>query len=151
VHSAGYIHRDIKPENVAVDTDGSLVLIDFGITYLTTQDTRITEPGAISPLTRAYAAPEQLDPSRLPIARTDLFQLAVTAYVVATQAHPFLTPAEPWTATTYLDRVTAGADQTVLLASGVPEDVADLIVKCLSAEPFRRAKTAIKARAALQD
>lgn len=36
LHTQGVIHHDIKPENIFFDTDGKLLLADFGIATLTT-------------------------------------------------------------------------------------------------------------------
>ena len=54
-HAQGVIHRDIKPENIMLKSDGSPVLIDFGIAHqegASTGHTRMATGG--------YAPPEQL-------------------------------------------------------------------------------------------
>lgn len=57
-HSRGIVHRDIKPGNLMLQSDGSPVLLDFGIAVQEGQD-RLTREGIV-PGTVAYAAPEQV-------------------------------------------------------------------------------------------
>ena len=60
VHAHNILHRDIKPENVFVDTDGHIVLGDFGIACL------FDEPAPKANITRgcvgtpAFSSPEVL-------------------------------------------------------------------------------------------
>lgn len=150
LHRAGYIHRDIKPENVALNSAMEPVLIDFGIAFVPSGP-RITEPGLLGPRTPEFAAPEQFDASDLPDRRTDIFQLALTTYVIATSIHPFLT-----TGTTarrqpekYLQRIREGADRDPLLVSGFSEHDTDIVIQCLGAEKHSRFRTADAALFAL--
>lgn len=58
VHEKGYLHGDIKPSNLLVRTDGSVVLIDFGLsTRIGHNGTRILGPNYRGG-TERFAAPE---------------------------------------------------------------------------------------------
>ena len=60
VHAHNIVHRDIKPENVFVDTDGHIVLGDFGIACLFDESasTTYTTRGCVG--TPAFSSPEVL-------------------------------------------------------------------------------------------
>jgi serine/threonine-protein kinase len=76
VWNKNIVHRDIKPNNILIDKLGNVKIIDFGIAR-DLDDKTITSFGG-APLTKAYAAPEQLkyDKSRITI-RTDQFALGI--------------------------------------------------------------------------
>jgi len=54
LHAAGIIHRDLKPSNIAVKSDCSLKILDFGLARTATQSFSMT-PYVV---TRYYRAPE---------------------------------------------------------------------------------------------
>ncbi len=58
-HERGVAHRDLKPANVIVRTDGSPVMVDFGISA-TEGESRLTRTGAVIG-TPQYLPPEALD------------------------------------------------------------------------------------------
>ena len=88
------IHRDLKPSNILVTHDGSLKLLDFGITRLLAPGHEVTEfPGSgLRLMTLAYASPEQIRGESVTTA-SDVYALGVLLYEVLTGRHPFRTPA----------------------------------------------------------
>ncbi len=86
-HQAGIVHRDVKPSNVLVSHDGRLLLADFGVARLETEDSLITRTGAVLG-TPAYMSPEQAAGDTA-TAKSDLYSLGATLYQLATGALPF--------------------------------------------------------------
>lgn len=85
LHQRGLIHRDIKPENLFVRSQGTLVLMDFGISL--GQDlTRATATGMVLG-TPAYMAPEQVGGQS--VSATDQYAAGVVAFVCLTGQRPF--------------------------------------------------------------
>lgn len=75
IHGAGepVIHRDIKPENIIVREDGSIALIDFGISRIFKQD---GEADTFVSGTEAFAAPEQYGFMQTDV-RSDIYSFGI--------------------------------------------------------------------------
>src|SRR4051794_23680302 len=86
-HAAGLVHRDVKPANVLLDADDHVYLTDFGLTRLTSSDTRITETGRWLG-TVEFASPEQLRGDRCD-ARSDVYALGCVLFAALTGGPPF--------------------------------------------------------------
>ncbi|HST62990.1 MAG TPA: serine/threonine-protein kinase [Longimicrobium sp.] len=91
VHAAGMVHRDLKPSNVLFAADGSLRLIDFGVSA------RVGSRGTLGASweeddvgTLAYSAPEQLlHPATATHPAADVYSLGVLLYEMASGRLPF--------------------------------------------------------------
>ncbi|HEY5923020.1 MAG TPA: serine/threonine-protein kinase [Kofleriaceae bacterium] len=81
-HAAGIIHRDIKPANVLIAAGGRLLLADFGVARLETEDSLVTKTGSVLG-TPAYMSPEQASGDTA-TAKSDLYSLGATLYQLAT-------------------------------------------------------------------
>ena len=85
------IHGNIKPPNILIDQNYALLLSDFG-SVMRLQQGDATQMLPQSPITIAYAAPEQLlspgNPSQLSAA-TDQYALGVLVYELLTGEWPF--------------------------------------------------------------
>ncbi|MGW2013789.1 serine/threonine-protein kinase [Streptomyces sp. NPDC001927] len=126
IHAAGVIHRDLKPANVLVAEDGPRV-IDFGIARAA-DATGLTGTG-LRIGTAAYMAPEQALGHAVTPA-TDVFALGALAAYVAGGALPFGTGPE----SAALYRVVhEPAD-----LSRVPEELREIVGRCLAKAPERR-------------
>jgi formylglycine-generating enzyme required for sulfatase activity len=76
------VHRDVKPENVMIVPDGSIRLMDFGISKLMAS-TQMTAASVVMG-TPMYMSPEQIRNSRDVDARADVFSIGVVLYEMLT-------------------------------------------------------------------
>ena len=94
-HRRLVVHRDLKPSNVLVtrgeDGTRGVKLLDFGIAKLLDQDdVELTTLHARTPMTRAYAAPEQIRGEPVTTA-TDVYGLGLLLFETLTGRRPFAT------------------------------------------------------------
>ncbi len=135
-HTHLIVHRDLKPGNVLVATDGTVKLLDFGIAkWLDPEqadDWQATRTG-LTPMTVAYASPEQLRGSAVSTA-SDIYSLGIILYELLTGRHPF-TDSTPAVA---LQQRDAGPPATRTTGTPLPADLEAIIRMALRAEPEAR-------------
>ncbi|WP_376796225.1 serine/threonine protein kinase [Thermogemmatispora sp.] len=90
-HERGVIHRDVKPANILKTPEGRLLLTDFGLVKIISEEranqVRLTGPGA--PVgTPDYMSPEQVLGQPVD-GRADLYSLGVILYQMVTGVAPF--------------------------------------------------------------
>lgn len=126
IHRVHVVHRDLKPSNVLLAPDGPRV-IDFGIS-VAADDTKLTTTGAVvgSP---GYLPPEQLVGREVGPAG-DVFALGALLVYAATGTGAF--GGGPAYAVNY--RV-VHEDPDL---AGLPDGLADVVVRCLAKDPGRR-------------
>lgn len=88
-HGQGAVHRDVKPQNVMIDTDGRVLLTDFGIAQAPEGrgGERLTRTGIFMG-TPEYISPEQASAQRVD-GRSDLYSLGIATYEIITGVVPF--------------------------------------------------------------
>lgn len=94
VKKVNLVHRDIKPSNLMMTPEGSVKIIDFGLTKsIPGGDTQgfemITLAGFVG--TPDYASPEQLNEQTVDVA-SDIYSLGVTLWFLLTGRPPFRGP-----------------------------------------------------------
>ncbi|KAI8809436.1 kinase-like domain-containing protein [Cladochytrium replicatum] len=85
LHSLGIIYRDLKPENILLDSDGHVVLTDFGLSKVSLDGTR-TVCG-----TAEYMAPEIIQEQTYD-QFVDYWSLGILLFDMLTGAPPFVGP-----------------------------------------------------------
>nr|MDQ3038095.1 serine/threonine protein kinase [Myxococcota bacterium] len=134
----GLVHRDVSPQNVLLSRSGEVKLGDFGIAKATQRAD--TTQANLRRGKYAYMSPEHV--SREPLgARSDQFGLAVMLYEMLTGARPYDGESPLIT----LDRIRAALPPDV---GAIPEDVADIVLRCLARDPgdrFRETDALVRA------
>ncbi len=125
------VHRDIKPENVMILPDGSVRLMDFGISKLMSNPNLTSDSVVMG--TPRYMSPEQLQNTANVDARADLYSLGVMLYEVITGITP-----------SALRKTASEA------AHEVPPALDSIIEKCVAPDPSKRFQTAGELREALR-
>lgn len=88
IHAAGVVHRDLKPGNVMLRDNGTIALIDFGISSSIDVDLIGREGTAITG-TPYYMSPEQAAGAP-PDERADLYALGIMHYQMLTGEKPYV-------------------------------------------------------------
>jgi serine/threonine protein kinase len=89
IHTAGVVHRDLKPGNIMLRDDGTIALIDFGISHSAHVNAEAKDDAAQQIAgTPYYMSPEQARGAATD-ERTDLYALGVILYQMLTGAKPF--------------------------------------------------------------
>ncbi|MDX3311933.1 serine/threonine-protein kinase [Streptomyces sp. ME08-AFT2] len=127
IHRVGVVHRDLKPSNVLLAEDGPKV-IDFGISR--PKDSELhTETGKLIG-TPPFMAPEQFRRPREVGPAADVFALGSVMVHAATGRGPFDSDSP------YVVAYQVVHDEPDL--TGVPENLAPLVTRCLAKEPEDR-------------
>ncbi|MGH7674572.1 MAG: protein kinase domain-containing protein, partial [Gemmatimonadales bacterium] len=85
-HRRGVIHRDIKPANIMLDTEGWVIVTDFGIAKVV--DAQHLTMTGVTVGTPSYMSPEQCAAKDI-TASTDQYSLGIVAYEMVTGKVPF--------------------------------------------------------------
>lgn len=125
------IHRDIKPENVMIGRDGTVKLMDFGISKLMANPNMTATSMVMG--TPQYMSPEQLRNSAKVDARADIYSMGVMLYEILTGTVPG----------DVLEPISVNARH-------IPKSLDPIIAKCLEAQADKRYATAAELRRALE-
>jgi len=90
IHAAGLVHLDLKPGNIMLREDGTIALIDFGISKSTTggeESTVQPREGVIG--TPYYMSPEQADGAQTD-ERSDLYAIGIILHEMLLGKKPFV-------------------------------------------------------------
>ncbi|WP_405817773.1 serine/threonine-protein kinase [Streptomyces sp. NBC_01390] len=127
IHRVGVVHRDLKPSNVLLAEDGPKV-IDFGISRPKDSELR-TETGKLIG-TPPFMAPEQFRRPREVGPAADIFALGSVMVHASTGRGPFDSDSP------YVVAYQVVHDEPDL--TGVPPNLAPLVLRCLAKEPEDR-------------
>jgi tRNA A-37 threonylcarbamoyl transferase component Bud32 len=141
IHAGGVLHRDLKPGNIMLREDGSIALIDFGLSKDAALALDITETGTIFG-TPHYMSPEQGHAEALD-ERSDLYSLGIILYEMLTREKPYR--AENPMAIVYKHR----KDALPLLPTKFAQ-VQPVLERLLAKDPADRYASAIEAASALE-
>jgi serine/threonine-protein kinase len=142
-HAARIVHRDIKPSNIIASQRGGVYdlakLVDFGLATMAEEapEIKLTQEGAIagSPL---YMAPERFLEDDEPDARADIYSLGAVGYYLLAGQPPFR-------GDTPVKVMIAHAREPVVplrqLDPSLPEDLEQVILRCLAKAPEDRYQT----------
>src|SRR5450759_1602210 len=127
-HDQKIIHRDVKPDNMLIDTNGTILLSDFGIAALSLSSSS-SRGGAGTPF---YIAPEQIAGKALPA--SDQYALGITVYEWLCGEVPFVgTPSE--ITSRHLNMPPQPLQQKGVF---VGPQVEDVIARALAKDPSQR-------------
>jgi eukaryotic-like serine/threonine-protein kinase len=131
-HDHGIIHRDIKPGNILLTPDGSVRVVDFGISRAVSDVSR-TVPGLLLGSIQ-YCSPEQVlgeavGPS------SDVYSLGIVLYELLTGARPFDGSSPVAVA---LERIRRQPRPPGEVVGDLPAGIDELVMRAVARDPGER-------------
>lgn len=156
-HEHGIVHRDLKPANIAMRSDGTVKVLDFGLAQTLEGECSDAEGAAaavtltdiaagMGPGTPAYMSPEQARGVRTD-KRTDIWAFGCVLYELLTGQRPFGGDRTSDVVARILEREPAFD----ALPSDTPAPIRRLLRRCLQKEPQDRLRDIGDARLELSD
>jgi serine/threonine protein kinase len=144
LHERGVVHRDLKPENIMLCEDGTLRLMDFGISK-GAASRRLTFVG-FAPGTPHYMAPERVNGKRGD-GRTDIYGLGAMLYEMLTGAIAF----HDEDITVIMNsRVAGDPEPPRKLNPAISPQAEEIVLHAMERNPAQRYQTAAEMLADLQ-
>lgn len=128
-HSNNIVHCDLKPGNIMISDSGIAKVMDFGVAQKVTEENEnSSRPVAGTP---AYMAPEQQ--KGFTSKQSDIYSLAVCLYEA-------LVGQVPWSVKGF-DVTTKKIVPPSQIASYIPKEIDELIIRSLDEDPAKRIQT----------
>jgi serine/threonine protein kinase len=144
LHEHGVVHRDLKPENIMMCQDGTLRLMDFGISK-GADSRRLTFVG-FAPGTPHYMAPERVN-GRRGDARTDIYSLGAMLYEMLTGTIAF---SDEDISVIMNARVAGDPEPPRKLNPEISPQTEEIVLQAMERNPAGRYATAAAMKAALE-
>jgi|GEM_PF-1311923 len=140
IHKSKVIHRDIKPSNIMVTSDGSVKILDFGISYRVTQSMTELVGEENRTGTLPFMAPEQLSTHYgRENQQADIWGFGATMYRLLSGEYPFK------------DRQQIiGIKEKPYELEGVSPGIKGIVMKCLEKNREKRFQNMEEVLAALE-
>ena len=135
-HAEGVIHRDLKPQNIMRDSQGRIVVMDFGLAR-SLDTSGMTQTGALVG-TLEYMSPEQALGHELD-QRSDLFTVGLIFYELLTARMPYKADTA---LASLMKRTQERAAPASSIDTSVPKALSNIVARCLEREPKMRYHTA---------
>jgi tetratricopeptide (TPR) repeat protein/tRNA A-37 threonylcarbamoyl transferase component Bud32 len=144
-HRVGVVHRDLKPSNIMIDKDGNTRIMDFGIAR-SLKGKGITGAGVMIG-TPDYMSPEQVESKEVD-QRSDIYSLGVILYEMVTGRVPFEGDTPFSVGVKHKSEIPADPKE---INAQIPEDLSQVILKCLEKDKERRYQSAEEVRSELEN
>jgi serine/threonine protein kinase/DNA-binding SARP family transcriptional activator len=144
-HKLGVVHRDLKPSNIMIDKEGDVRIMDFGIAR-SLEVKGITGAGVMIG-TPEYMSPEQVEGKEVD-QRSDIYSLGVILYETVTGRVPFEGDTPFTVGVKHKSEMPKDPKE---LNSQIPEDLSQVILKCLEKEKEQRYQSAGEVRSELKN
>ncbi len=131
-HAEGVIHRDLKPQNIMRDSQGRIVVMDFGLARSLEFD-GMTQTGALVG-TLEYMSPEQALGAQLD-QRSDLFAVGLIFYELLTGKAPYKADTA---IASLMKRTHERAVPVSEVDASVPISLSAIVSHCLERDPKDR-------------
>lgn len=143
-HARGVIHRDIKPHNIMLFTDGTVKVMDFGISKIAREEVKSSTEHALGSV--HYISPEQAQ-GQSTDEKSDIYSLGCVLYEMLTGQKPFDND-NPVTVALMHSKDIAPNPRSI--NEDIPVGLEQIIMKAMEKEPSKRYQTANEMIQALQ-